>query len=329
MIRKIIPLMPCWVEDDVHPEYYRGMLNPFHIFSVTAWRKLIRDLCHMRSPFRIVRCYVLRTAHPLQTLKRRRLAWRLRKDPSHRERLESILREGVGIAQPDLDPSLLSEVCTELRRRAKSIVMDPTKEGAGKGNDFWKHLLTEDDLRTDRPFVRLALQPAVIRVASAYLGEVPHLASIKALISYPIERDELKGSQYWHQDYDDWKMIKLFIYVTDVRDERDGPFTYINAERSKKIPNTFFPGTVTDEIIKKYSSEGDICHLLGPAESAFYVDPASCYHQGSRLAPGHYRIVYMASFITFAAKNPFMEGYDTKIIVNTNLSEMERLVVRT
>lgn len=283
---------------------------------------IIRKLTHWRSPFRVFRCYWLRARHPLVLARRRKLARKLA--PDQRARLDVLLQEGCGPATPDLDPALLAEVCAALRERLANQPTDPAVIRS-KGKDFWTHLLDAKDLETDSPFVRLALQPAVIDMVSGYLGEVPYLAYIHVTVSRPTEVENYKSSQLWHEDYDDRKVLKLFIYCTDVADEDDGAFTYLPKPVSDRVPNSFFPKRISDEEMARHVTDKDISRMTGPAGTAFYVDTRNCYHLGSRIAPGHHRIAYMASFISFAS----LMAFDNEIKIKGSPSELERLVLRT
>ena len=298
-------------------------MNLKNLFSPNAWHAAWKELTHWRSPFRIVRWYVLRVLHPFAFLQRRKLAWKPSADQQEQaERLATVLRDGSDIAKPDLDPELLSQVCTELRTRGENVEIDPN--GPTKGKNFWKHLLTPEDLTSDSPFVQLALQPGVLNMVSAYLGEVPYLAYIHVTVSHETDNEGWKGSQLWHEDYDDRRMLKLFIYCTDVNGPDDGAFTFIPSHLSKTVPNSFYPGRISDEKMEKYVNDDAITRLTGPAESAFYIDTRNCYHLGSRIAPGHRRVAYMASFVSFAA----LQKFKNDIVVNHELNEVERLVLR-
>ena len=231
-------------------------------------------------------------------------------------------REGSTGVGDDLDPELIKEVCALLRQKADEVQIDPHADKTGK--NFWKHLLKDETLTTDSPYVRLALSPAVLKMACAYFGEVPYLSYIQVTYSHPTDNDSWKASQLWHEDYDDQKICKLFVYCTDVHEEEDGPFTYLPKHLSKDIPNSFIPGRITDDVMAKHVDlENDVRSVKGSAESAFYIGTRNCYHLGSRIADGHRRIALMIGFVTFASMNPFDNGVE----ITRDVSELERLVL--
>jgi hypothetical protein len=67
--------------------------------------------------------------------------------------------------------------------------------------------------------------PQVLQIASAYLGCKPTLSSVGVRWSFPRGRYRTKTQEY-HRDLDDWRFLKLFIYLTDV-DEECGPHSYV------------------------------------------------------------------------------------------------------
>jgi hypothetical protein len=107
---------------------------------------------------------------------------------------------------------------------------------------FWVSLLDEDlvdgAFATDHPFVRYALQPAALRIMGDFMHELPQLSDVLLTLSQPTENKPLRYSQLWHLDHDDKRVCKLFIYLTDVRDTKDGPLTFIPAPASKPFRNT-------------------------------------------------------------------------------------------
>lgn len=296
---------------------FRSLLR---IWRPASWQALYRDCTHWRSPFRIIRWYALRAVHPFAYLKRRRLVPTL--TPEQQKRLALMQQKGFGPAQQDLDPKLLSELTATLRNMARDIHIDPNGDPTKK--NFWQLILKDQSLDTTNPFVRFVLQPDVLKMASGYFGEVPYVAYIHVALSHPTNNESWKASQLWHEDYDDRKILKLFVYCTDVNDEEDGPFTYIPRDASMHVKNSFFPGRIDDAAMGKYVKSSDYHSVKGPKNTAFYIDTRNCYHLGSRIAPGHTRLAFMASFVSFASLQPFSNG----IKVISPLNEIERLVLQ-
>lgn len=237
------------------------------------------------------------------------------------ERLQTMQREGCVPATLDMDSALLKEVYTELQERARGFSFD-TK--AGKGKNFWEHLELNEDSSSTSAIVRYALQPKTIDMAAAYLGEAPYIALIGVLLSHGTENDSWQESQLWHRDYDDRKMVRFFTYCTDVKDERDGMFTFIPKHISKKVKNTFFPSRITDDAMDEQGYLKDAKSIGGPAGTCFYVDTRNCYHLGSRVALGHTRIALLVTYLTYASQQPF----DNHINICHQTTKMEQFALR-
>lgn len=275
------------------------------------------------SPFRVARCYAMRGLHPLAMLRRRRLAQQIVSGmpAEQQERLRVMQHDGCAPAGPDQVPALLDDVCRTLRERAQNT---PINTDAGKGKNFWAHLLHEEDRSTASPFLRLAMQPSVIAMACGYFGEAPYLAGIEVYLSHGTHNDRWQESQLWHRDYDDQKMFKLFVYCTDVNDEQDGEFTYIPKNISDTVRGEFFPKRISDENMAKQIDMGNVRRNRGPAGTCFYIDTRNCYHLGSRVALGHMRVAFTATYLTHAS----LQSFDNRITINTPLTEMEQLLLR-
>jgi hypothetical protein len=109
--------------------------------------------------------------------------------------------------------------------------------------------------------------PRVLRVAAAYLGCKPTLSSIGVRWSFPGNRQP-GATQYFHRDPDDWKFVKLFVYLTDV-DEDCGPHIFVEGShrtagqmRARPYPQA----TVEREY------PGGARAITGPRGTAFMAD---------------------------------------------------------
>ncbi len=114
----------------------------------------------------------------------------------------------------------------EIERRRRAI---QTGEG---GEEIYKlYLLTYypgGSLPTyDRPLAQLALHPQLVGIANAYLGMYSKLMSLKYwyTLCSPASTDK-SGSQLWHRDYQDYSIVKVFLYMNDI-DAGTGPFSFV------------------------------------------------------------------------------------------------------
>jgi len=166
--------------------------------------------------------------------------------------------------------------------------------------DFWVRLSDEDlkkGMTEDHPLVRLSLKENLLRVVSGYLQQAPYLEYILLTFSQPSPQP-LKSSQLWHQDHDNDRMIKFFVYLSDVNKTDDGPFTLLSREANGSIRNSFFPRHLSDSEVEGQYPLKHAVQIKGPRFSAFLVDTSVCYHMGSRVAEDHSRLMSTSLYVT-------------------------------
>jgi hypothetical protein len=171
---------------------------------------------------------------------------------------------------------------------------------------FWVRLLDESMVEgafdCDSVFVRFALQTSVVAVLAERLGELPRLTDV--LLTYStFSEEELSYSQLWHRDYDDVRTVKLFAYLTDVTDIADGPFTFLPGPHSDRVGFSL-RSHLADPAFFSRAPRHAVEQVRAPRLSVFLCETSRCYHMGSRLAAGHSRLMYTATFISSPSVYP-------------------------
>jgi hypothetical protein len=191
---------------------------------------------------------------------------------------------------------------------------------------FWVRLLDEDLVdgcfASDNLFVRFAMQSGIVDLVTRYLGELPMLVDVLLTLSRDSEA-ELAYSQLWHKDYDDTRTLKVFVYLTDVRDRRDGPFTFLPKGASRRIGMTLRSHLADDRVFARVE-RSEIREMYGAALTTFICETSQCLHMGSRVARGHSRLMYTATYIPAPIAYP---GYVPKFRAAHELEERERLLL--
>lgn len=116
--------------------------------------------------------------------------------------------------------------------------------------------------------VKLANSPALLALATEYIGCKPTLSAIGLRWSFPVEA-EGEGLQAFHRDSDDWRFLKVFVYLTDV-DEECGPHVYVKGTHQARAPLRLRPYSDT-EVRKAYGTDRCVA-VTGPAGFAFAAD---------------------------------------------------------
>jgi hypothetical protein len=114
--------------------------------------------------------------------------------------------------------------------------------------------------------LRLAGDASILAIARAYLGCVPTLASIGIRWSFCQSQSDV---QLFHRDMDDWRSLKLFIYLTDV-DAGSGPHAYVLRSHKGKSRLRARPYRL-DEVEAEYG-RGAVFRVIGPAGTTFVAD---------------------------------------------------------
>jgi hypothetical protein len=283
-------------------------------------RRLRSKITEPGSPFRYLRKGSLYLSRPFDTFRRISGATAATRNfsPDLRAKLGALKATGYADALAELDPALLSELDRFCEKK-----LAQNRDLQSKMTVYWANLTGPVDRTVDGILVRFALQEPVLKLVSAYFGQVPYLADVDISVSFSTGRPQWETSQLWHRDYVDHRTIKLWVYLSDVVTKEDGPFTYVPSLPSRKIKNTFFPARVKDETIAECVAPDEIKGVYGKRGSAFYIDTSSCYHYGSRLADGHRRVAYTATFMTRNSLYPLANGLKG----NGRLSDLHSLVL--
>ncbi|MFE7515207.1 phytanoyl-CoA dioxygenase family protein [Streptomyces sp. NPDC057540] len=181
---------------------------------------------------------------------------------------------------------------------------------AAGGKDYQIRLLADEGQQLDlsHPVARTVLDSSVLAQVADHLGCWPRLHSVDIWLNLPVAVDRPpEASQRWHRDYEDHRIVKLFVYLRDVN-EATGPLTVVGATHSRGrhwrvLPAPVPHGMVLDErAVAAAFTPRDIHPLCGPAGSAYLVD-TTAVHRGGRST--HLpRLVLTATYATGAAVRP-------------------------
>lgn len=229
---------------------------------------------------------------------RRRLLDQLPSGAHLQRHTDELRDQGYTILTDVVDPKRMAALASagdaKLERAHSSAVRQDTNH-----KDFWLRLLDEDmdngTLPLDNPFVDIALQPELLAIAGRAFGELPRLDYVLLTLSRDTGK-QLSYSQLWHRDHDDTHVIKFFVYLTDVTDSDDGPFTFIPGPSSDRLGFRLHSHQ-SDAEIASHIPASAITQMKAPRLSAFMVDTTRCLHMGSRVSPGHERLLYTATYL--------------------------------
>lgn len=282
-----------------------------------------------RSPLRGLIKQAVRLANLGAVRQREALARTLPQDAALDQAVQQLNEQGYCLFTEHIDKQLL-QVMAERANERLAHAETAAQHQIQTSKSFWLRLLDQEmedgKMRMSSPYVRFALQPAVMQVVSRVLGQIPRLDYVLLTLSRHSAR-QFEKSQLWHRDHDDLRVIKLFAYLTEVESLDDGPFTFVPAPASSALGYSRRSHRTDAEVFGSGKiATSDVKSLVAPKLSVFMVDTARCLHMGSRLKEGHQRLLYTATFTTVPSMFP---GYKKeRFIADIALdNEIERRVL--
>jgi hypothetical protein len=123
------------------------------------------------------------------------------------------------------------------------------------------------------PWLMAAInRPDVLRLVSAFLGCKPTLCAIGVRWSFPSPKSA--DVQAFHRDPDDWRFLKLFVYLTDV-DGESGPHIY--AAGSHKTRRPWRARTYAQTQVEAQFGKQSMRAILGPSGTTFIADTSGIH----------------------------------------------------
>jgi hypothetical protein len=276
-----------------------------------------------RKQARVLRKPIMWVTHPLELHQRRSAGQGMSLPAALAPKRQTLHDTGYVPVDDLMDKSLLAELqeVAAARLAHENATGDARRIGS---KQYWSQLLRQEDRAASSIFVRFALQKPILQVVTALFGQVPHLTILELALTRSME--EPRGpvaSQRWHYDLGDSRTIKLFVYLTDVRDDDEGPFIFIPHDpRRPRLP--WYPVHKTDALVAPTGLLERKMTVYGKAGTSFLIDTYNCLHCGSRLAPGHQRLAAIITYNTFCSWIP----YDNRVAVDRALDPLERMVLR-
>lgn len=220
--------------------------------------------------------------------------------PSERFYISSVSELGI---------ELYGELQQQGEALARHVESEPLPERARRGKHYKIDL--NGDMYANPPesiFTRYSLQPALLAIASDYLGMTPRLHSTELHLDVPFEGDSA-SAQNWHYDGLDHRLVKVFTYLRDVTPEsgclcvaENGPST---RERFRIIRNSRYHKRNDDRntLVAERIPESQIHPVRGPAGTVIVADTASLIHRGIKQI-SRARLMFVA---TYTSPLPFEE----------------------
>jgi hypothetical protein len=160
----------------------------------------------------------------------------------------------------------------------------------------------------DNPFLRVGLEEKVLSVANTYLGLMSRLLYVDVWNTLALEHSGPDiGSQRWHRDPEDRRLVKAFLYFTDV-DETSGPLQYVPHSRKGEKYGHLWPqqwpkGSVPPPEEFQAAIPKEAWQMFAfPKGTLLFVD-TSGFHRGGRATKSR-RVLATWTFTSHATEWP-------------------------
>ena len=172
--------------------------------------------------------------------------------------------------------------------------------------------LVDDDYKFDSAqsaITRYCLNEEVAIACAKYLGMIPKLTSFKIWRSHQTEIAERTASQNWHRDYNEYQMIRIFLYFNDVN-KNNGAGEYVTG--THYLGDSYNKLQDSEDGVSRYSTEEQVTKEFdsnrlvvaeGNAGTMYFVDTAGLHRGGYHPVPGERRV----SLTTFSTAADLME----------------------
>lgn len=206
---------------------------------------------------------------------------------------------------------LSSDQCREIREYfVKKRVYDSYDPGSrdldasGEERRANAHVLHHYDVDVLKaPYLlSLANDERILSLAQRFLGCKPTLSYLSAWWSYPTKVGA-QQAELFHRDVDDWRFLKLFIYLCDV-DMDNGPHVYVKNSSSSDILMNIRRYSES-EVENAFGSENIM--LLERSEGAAFIENTYGFHRGLPVRSGRrlmFQAVYSMNPLPYGPKRP-------------------------
>jgi hypothetical protein len=206
--------------------------------------------------------------------------------------LSSLFQEGYVLIHNEKLPHEFMDIHEKTIKIALDIANNQNLIPPSPAKDYLHNVdLSKLPWETINSLYRYFTHPIFLATAENYLGDQPLLTELKVLVSPPNHPSELKGSQLWHSDFDDFTNLKIFVFLDDI-DWNCGPLQAVPKHASSEFMrdigykwishvDSIVPETYTKPMTF-VGSQGTIC----------LIDTVNCLHRGSRHPKKPRKILY-------------------------------------
>jgi hypothetical protein len=176
-------------------------------------------------------------------------------------------------------------------------------KGLGKGDYILRNLGKDvPALGPDDPWLRLGVSDRMLDVVNSYFGLWSKLTYVDLWFTPPAPPGAGRvSSQRWHRDYNDERLVKVFVYLTDI-DEDTGPLEYVpgstvggeygDAWPWRPVSNDLYPSQ--EEFVQRIPESAQLS-FTGPEGSVIFCN-TSGFHRGGYATGNRPRVMAVYNY---------------------------------
>ncbi len=241
-------------------------------------------------------------------------------DASERDVVAHLEQEGICITSLE---QLAIPKSQQLLEAARPITHDLARLSRTPSH-AGKHTLmaTANHLIEHPEILHWGLSERLLKIVESYLGLPVGYGGLSFYYSVADGRDA--GPRLWHRDKEDWRMIKVAVYLNDV-DEAGGPYQSVksaindwlvaNLPKYQRLSHTQMQQLLAD----RFTDWSLSC--IGKTGTVIFTDTARCYHRGKPPIDTDRSAIFFHYFSRLP-KNPFY--CDRSPLSNQQLSDFDK-----
>jgi hypothetical protein len=191
--------------------------------------------------------------------------------------LGSLRRDGIARLAPLAGPEQIEAMVDYFRARPVIVDRKTVRPLASLSSDV---AVAEYDLDTVLGcpgLLQMVNAPEILDLAEGYLGCRPTLSSLGVRWTFPVPLPPARFQEF-HRDIDDWRFIKLLVYLTPVT-EAAGPHEYVLGSHLGSFgPRAKAYGR--RELVARYGAS-NVVAVLGEPGTAFVGDTIGIHRGGT------------------------------------------------